>query len=201
MQAAAHSSTYYSLWADVILLVHFAFVAFVLLGLLLTWIGYFLQWSFVRNFWFRLAHLLAIGVVAVEAIGGIVCPLTRWEADLRWKAGASPEYAGSFMQHWVHKIMFFDLPESAFTAIYSVFFLWWRSAFGWSARGCLIGANAKISPEKSLPGFSSLCLLVPWKTALLKIKTSPLCRRTRAPSSFLIYPTRSFWTVMRGRAG
>jgi hypothetical protein len=123
MQPAAHSSSYYSALADVILLVHFAFVAFVLLGLVLTWLGYFLRWPFVRNFWFRLAHLLAIGLVAVEAIGGIVCPLTKWEAELRWKAGGSFEYAGSFMQHWVHKIMFFDLPESAFTVIYCAFFL------------------------------------------------------------------------------
>jgi hypothetical protein len=123
MQSTAHSANFYSALADVILLIHFGFVAFVLFGLLLTWLGYFLHWSFVRNFWFRLAHLLAIGVVAAEAIGGIVCPLTKWEAELRWKAGGSLEYGGSFMQHWVHKIMFFDLPESAFTLIYSVFFL------------------------------------------------------------------------------
>jgi hypothetical protein len=122
-QTAQHSSQYYSAWADVVLMVHFGFVAFVVLGLVLIWVGYFRQWSFVRNFWFRAAHLACIGVVAAEAIGGVVCPLTKWEAQLRWKAGGEMAYAGSFMQYWIHKIMFFEIPESTFTFLYIAFFL------------------------------------------------------------------------------
>ncbi len=82
-------ATFYRLLADVILVVHFTFVAFVVLGLLAVWTGRFLRWSWVRNFWFRLAHLLAIGIVAAESLGGIVCPLTTWEARLRELAGVT----------------------------------------------------------------------------------------------------------------
>jgi hypothetical protein len=112
----------YAILADAILLLHFAFVLFVIGGLITIWAGFFARWKFVRNPWFRLGHLLAMGVVVAESVCGVICPLTTWEADLRLKAGEAPSYAGSFIQHWVHRVMFFEVPESAFTVIYIVFF-------------------------------------------------------------------------------
>lgn len=117
--------------ADLVLLVHAAFVAFVVVGLLLIWIGQVRRWAFVRNFWFRLAHLAAIGVVAAESLAGFVCPLTTWEDRLRLLAGGEQRYAGSFIQHWLHQVMFFDLNENVFTLFHLAFFLavalslWW----------------------------------------------------------------------------
>ncbi|MEE3229454.1 MAG: DUF2784 domain-containing protein, partial [Planctomycetota bacterium] len=81
------SQDVYRLLAHIVLVIHFAFVSFVVVGLLLTWIGYFLNWSFVRNFYFRAAHILAMGVVLLEALFGIVCPLTTWEIQLRKLGG------------------------------------------------------------------------------------------------------------------
>lgn len=109
--------------ADLTLIVHAAFVAFVIVGLLLVWIGRFRHWTFVRNIWFRLAHLAAIGVVAAESLAGFVCPLTTWEVKLRLLAGGEVRYQGSFIQHWLHQVMFFDLNEKVFTVAYAVFFL------------------------------------------------------------------------------
>ena len=109
--------------ADFVLLVHAAFCAFVLVGLVLIWIGRFRGWAFVRNFWFRMAHLACIGVVAAESMLGIVCPLTIWENQLRLAAGGQTRYAGSFVQEWVQRLIFFDLGERVFTMIYAVFFL------------------------------------------------------------------------------
>jgi hypothetical protein len=110
--------TGYKLLADLVLIIHFGFVVFVVVGLVLVWIGYFAAWRFVRNPWFRLAHLLAMGVVVAESLCGVVCPLTTWEADLRVKAGEGQTYGGSFLQHWVHRVMFFQFSENVFTAIY-----------------------------------------------------------------------------------
>ena len=45
------ATDFYSMLAHIVLLIHFAFVTFVVLGLLLTWLGYFLRWKFVRNFY------------------------------------------------------------------------------------------------------------------------------------------------------
>ena len=114
---------FYLVLADAVLIIHFAFVAFVLVGMALIWIGWWRRWDFVRNFWFRLAHLAAIAVVAAESLMGFVCPLTTWEERLRLLAGGEQRYAGSFVQHWLHRLIFFDLSERVFTIAYVVFFL------------------------------------------------------------------------------
>ncbi len=114
-----------SFLADCVLVVHFLFVAFVVGGLALTWVGAAAGWRWVRSFWFRVTHLGAIVLVAGEALGGIWCPLTVWEARLR---GADVEK--SFVAHWVHRMMFYDFPERVFTAAYVLFAIavaatWW----------------------------------------------------------------------------
>jgi hypothetical protein len=121
----------YKILAETVLVVHFGFVLFVVLGFMVIWAGYFLGWRFVRNFYFRLAHLVAIGIVAAESLLGMFCPLTEWEARLRWLAGEGERYESSFMQYWIHRLMFFDLNESVFTLVYIAFFglvvfaYWW----------------------------------------------------------------------------
>ena len=107
--------------ADLILLLHFAYVLFVVLGLVVIWVGYFLKWDFVRNFWFRLAHLLAIAYVVEESLTDTACPLTVWENEFRLKAGGGT-YQGSFIEHWLHPVLFYDGSSMTFTIIYSLFF-------------------------------------------------------------------------------
>ena len=109
--------------ADILLVAHAAFVAFVVVGLALICLGGWRRWACVRNFWFRTAHLAAIGVVAAESLAGFVCPLTTWEDRLRLLAGGEQRYPESFIQHWLHRLIFFDLSESVFTIIYIAFFL------------------------------------------------------------------------------
>lgn len=111
--------------ADIVLVLHFAFVAFVVGGLALVWLGAAAGWRWVRNFWFRAAHLGAIAFVAAEAILGIWCPLTLWEARLR---GADTEK--SFFAQWIHRILYYDWPEWVFTILHVGFALvvaatWW----------------------------------------------------------------------------
>jgi hypothetical protein len=107
--------------ADIILVLHFLYVSFVIGGLLAVWTGVFFRWQWIRNFWFRMLHLIAIVFVALESIFGVVCPLTKWENELRSSSGG--EYETSFMQHWIHKILFYHAPEYVFTVIYVLFAL------------------------------------------------------------------------------
>jgi hypothetical protein len=107
-----------SLLADFILIVHFLFVAFVVGGLALIWTGAALGWAWSRNYWFRVAHLAAIVFVAAEALAGVWCPLTVWEAALRGQ-----HTRRSFVAYWVHRVMFYDLPEWVFTIAYVTFAL------------------------------------------------------------------------------
>jgi hypothetical protein len=110
------------LWADLVLMLHFAYVLFVVLGMAVIWMGFFFYWAFVRNFWFRLAHLLAIGIVVVESLMGVVCPLTEWENQMRLRAGSDLIYPNSFIAYWVHRVMFYDASALTFTIIYLLFF-------------------------------------------------------------------------------
>lgn len=114
------------LLADLILVVHFAFVLFVVGSLPLVWLGAGLGWTWVRNFRFRILHLAAILFVSAEAVAGIWCPLTLWEDALR---GVSQEQ--SFVARWIHAVLYYDLPPAAFTAAYLAFaalviVTWWR---------------------------------------------------------------------------
>ena len=99
--------------ADALLAVHFAIVAFIVGGLVLTWAGAALGWSWVTNPWFRYLHLGAIVFVAAEALLGMACPLTAWEDALR---GASP--AESFIGRWLRRLLFYEAPQWVFTAAY-----------------------------------------------------------------------------------
>ena len=114
-----------ALLADLVLIVHFAFVLFVVGGLALIWIGAAAGWQWVRNFWFRIAHLAAIAFVAVESLVGVWCPLTVWEDALR---GTGSDM--SFIARWVRAMLFWNLPEWVFTVAYCAFALatvatWW----------------------------------------------------------------------------
>lgn len=114
------SSTLYRLAADSVLVVHAMFVAFVVLGLTCILAGKLLSWSWVRNPWFRLAHLAAITIVVLQSWFGALCPLTLWEMELREKAGDA-SYPGSFVAHWLETLLYYQAPEWVFTVCYTVF--------------------------------------------------------------------------------
>lgn len=110
----------YALLADAILIIHALFVGFVVFGLVLILLGLWLGWGWVRNFWFRIAHLVAIGIVVAQSWVGVLCPLTIWENALRRAAGEAG-YSGSFIQHWLHEILFYEAEPWVFTLVYTVF--------------------------------------------------------------------------------
>lgn len=106
--------------ADFIVVVHAAFVAFVLFGQILIVIGGICGWSWVRNRWFRGIHFASIGIVVLESWCGVTCPLTTWEHNLRLKAGEGT-YDGAFIAYWAHELLFYDGEPWVFTTAYSVF--------------------------------------------------------------------------------
>ena len=106
--------------ADTILVVHVIFVGFVVFGLLAIYLGYLFNGRWVRHRRFRITHLIAIGIVVVQSWVGVICPLTTWEMLLREKAGAAV-YSGSFIQYWLHKLLFWQAPEWVFIILYTSF--------------------------------------------------------------------------------
>ena len=110
----------YLLAADLLLFMHVLFVAFVILGLVLVIVGKLADWSWVRNPWFRLAHLAAIGIVVLQSWLGAICPLTTWEMALRERAGEAV-YTGAFIAHWLETVLYYRAPEWVFILAYTVF--------------------------------------------------------------------------------
>lgn len=98
----------YGLCADLVVAIHLAYVAYVIVGQLVIIAGAAMKWQWVRNPWFRFTHLLAIAIVAVEAIKGWPCPLTVWEAQLRELAGQAFNGSESFMGKLLHDLLFFE---------------------------------------------------------------------------------------------
>jgi hypothetical protein len=69
--------------ADVLAVLHFSFVATVVLIQLLILLGGWLGWRWVRNYWLRIAHFLMIALVVIQAVIGHECPVNEFERELR----------------------------------------------------------------------------------------------------------------------
>jgi hypothetical protein len=105
---------WYGFLADLVVVLHCAYIGYVVLGQLAIVVGWVLRRQWVRNFWFRATHLAAIAFVAFEEGIDMVCPLTTWENQLRELAGQDTS-AGTFMGRLFHSVIFLDLPSAYFT--------------------------------------------------------------------------------------
>ena len=103
--------------ADVILVLHACVVVFAGGGFVLIWVGGLLGWRWVRRRRFRIAHLALVGFVALQALLGVLCPLTALEGVLRQRAGESG-YSGSFVGYWVGRLLCHDWPAWVFSVLY-----------------------------------------------------------------------------------
>lgn len=110
----------YQIAADLVLFVHVLFVLFVVFGLIAIIAGKCFHWSWVRNPWFRLVHLFAIGIVVIQSWLAVTCPLTTWEMKLRSLAG-EVVYAGSFVSHWLGVLLYYQAPDWVFVVVYTAF--------------------------------------------------------------------------------
>ncbi|GAC1662551.1 MAG: DUF2784 domain-containing protein [Candidatus Dormibacteraceae bacterium] len=85
----------WSLLADGLVAIHFAFTAFVILGGFLAW-----KW---RRLMF--AHLPALAWGIWVEVSATVCPLTPLENHLRHLAGESG-YSGGFLAHYLTPVLY-----------------------------------------------------------------------------------------------
>ena len=118
------------LLADLVLVVHAGVALFVVASLPVIVVGNVLGWSFVNGVAYRLTHLGAILVIAVQSWLGTICPLTALESWLRVRSGGRA-YSVSFIEHWVGNLLFYSAPTWVFTLAYSAFVLlvalaWWK---------------------------------------------------------------------------
>jgi hypothetical protein len=102
----------YRIAADLLVVLHLAFIVFVVLGGLLV-----LKW---RSILF--VHLPAVVWAVLLELNGWICPLTPWEQQLRQAAGASG-YSGSFIAHYLLPVLYppgLDPPTQLMLAVFVV---------------------------------------------------------------------------------
>jgi hypothetical protein len=85
----------YRFAADALLLVHFGFIAFVILGGLLV----------LRRRSIAFFHVPAVAWATFILASGRICPLTLVESALRRSAGASG-YSESFIEHYLLHVIY-----------------------------------------------------------------------------------------------
>lgn len=95
MDLSADGSSLYRLLADVVVLVHLAFVLFVIAGGMLA-----LRWP--RVAW---VHVPCAAWGALIELAGWICPLTPLENWLRVQGGDTG-YAGGFVEHYVIPLLY-----------------------------------------------------------------------------------------------
>ncbi len=106
--------------ADLTAVLHALYIAFVVFGFAAILLGCAMGWRWVRDVYFRLAHLAAIAAVCAEALAGWTCPLTTLENYLRERAGEAA-YAGDFIGRWLDWLIYYNAPDWVFTTAYLAF--------------------------------------------------------------------------------
>ena len=91
----------YSILADIVVAVHLLWIMFLIFGAL---VGRRVRWAM----WL---HLGSLGFSVFLQVFGWLCPLTHLEVWLRGKSGGA--YSGSFIQHYVEKLVYLDVSRTA----------------------------------------------------------------------------------------
>jgi len=116
--------------AIIVLAIHLAIIAFNVAGLVLIPLGACLGWRWVREFWWRLAHLLSFAVVAVQALLGRACFLTIWQDELSGTTHVQP-----LIEQWINGLIYWDLPLWVFAAAYVAVFVYVVALWVWVRPG------------------------------------------------------------------
>ena len=102
---------FYRVMADMFMVIHFAWIVFMLLGLALT-VRAFFRPGFFDRWLLRTIHLAGILFVAILEVLRAYCPLTLWENALRRHYDPSHEYPGSFIIGYLQRLIYPDVsPE------------------------------------------------------------------------------------------
>jgi ABC-type multidrug transport system permease subunit len=94
--------TVYRLLNEVLILVHFLWILFILLGFLVSF----------KSFKLSLIHVAGLIFTLILNLGGWYCPLTYLENHLRGSYDPQLTYTGSFIINRLQQVIYLDLDEA-----------------------------------------------------------------------------------------
>ncbi len=107
----------YKILADSVIGIHFLWIVFLFIGAI---------WG-IKNRVIKIFHLSGLAFAFILQVLGWYCPLTYLEVWLREKHDPALNYTGSFIIHYVEKMVYLELSRWAillFTIFLSGFNLW-----------------------------------------------------------------------------
>ena len=107
------------IFSEIVLLFHFCIFLFMILSFFLIPLGYQQKWEWVKNKYYRLIHIILMGVIFVETALGFMCPLTVLEHFLRNDTKINNKFT-----EIIHEIMYWDLSSYQFIILYLFSFLY-----------------------------------------------------------------------------
>ena len=112
------------IFSEIVLFFHFCIFLFMILSFFLIPLGYYQKWEWVKNKYYRLIHLVLMGIIVIETILGFMCPLTILENFLR-----NDIEINNKITQIIHQIMYWDLQTYQFIILYLLsllylIFLW-----------------------------------------------------------------------------
>jgi Protein of Unknown function (DUF2784) len=97
----------YKVLADIVVFVHFLWILFLIFGVF---------WG-IRNRKVKVIHIFALAFAVIIQAFDWYCPLTHVEAWLRSKHDPSLSYAGSFIPHYIEKIVYVELSPTLISVL------------------------------------------------------------------------------------
>jgi len=93
---------FFKILADIVVLIHFLWILFLFLGAF---------WG-IKNKGVKIFHLSGLAFAFTIQILDCYCPLTHLEVWLRSKHSPTLTYVGSFIIHYVEKIVYIEISRS-----------------------------------------------------------------------------------------
>ena len=91
---------FYKVAADVVILIHFLWIGFVILGFPVTLYFNSAKW--------RLFHLAAVILMILMQVTRTICPLTYLEAWLKSGGNTKDVYPGAFIAEWMERLIYVE---------------------------------------------------------------------------------------------
>jgi hypothetical protein len=107
----------YKILADVIVLLHFLWIVFLFFGAI---------WG-TKNTTAKISHISGLAFAFIIQIFGWYCPLTYLEVWLRSRQDSALTYTGSFIVHYIEKIVYIEISRNliiVLTLVLCGFNLW-----------------------------------------------------------------------------
>jgi hypothetical protein len=91
---------FYPIAADIVIVIHFLWIAFVIMGFpVLLWLN---------NARWRLVHLAAVIWMVLMQVTSSICPLTHLEAWLKSEGRGAEVYSGKFIIETLERLIYVD---------------------------------------------------------------------------------------------